>query len=229
MDDKALDTGRTCPVRHGVKSWRWRVTCWEPRASFRVQRALQAILGMEWSIPGTDATQLLTVWTDQVKDYEQQYSNKTVGGVRSSCNSRTHDERDLMAAEIQAAAVCQVRGERGQSAKDCWYHAIKGCEKGQRQGTRTKDEDDKRKGVCNNCEGGGESASNCLKERESSNASYSGGGDPLCLTYTDDQFQWITTMENWTCGGTVEHHRAFVRLWCCMSGAAVQDDSWLFL
>ena len=138
MDDKALDTGRTCPVRHGVKSWRWRVTCWEPRASFRVQRALQAILGMEWSIPGTDATQLLTVWTDQVKDHEQQYSNKTFGGFRSSCNSRTHDERDLMAAEIQAAAVCQVCGERGQCAKDCWYHAIKVCEKGQRQGTRTK-------------------------------------------------------------------------------------------
>ena len=100
-----------------------------------------------------------------------------------------------MAAEIQAAAVCQVCGERGQSAKDCWYHAIKECEKGQRQGTRTKDEDDKRKGVCNNCDGGGESASNCLKERESSKTSYSGGGDPLCLTYTDDQLQWITTME----------------------------------
>ena len=31
------------------------------------------------------------------------------------------------------------------------------------------------------------------------------------------------------CGGTVEHHFAFVGLWCCMSGAAVQDDSWLFL
>ena len=73
-----------------------------------------------------------------MKDYEQQYSNKTVGGVRSSCNSRTHDECDLMAAEIQAAAVCQVRGERGQSAKDCWYHAIKGCEKGQRKGLRTR-------------------------------------------------------------------------------------------
>ena len=34
----------------------------------------------------------------------------------------------------------------------------------------------------------------CRRERESSNASYSGGGDPHCLTYTDDQFHWITTM-----------------------------------
>ena len=108
MDDKALDIGRTCPVRHGVKRWRWRATCWEQRASFRVQRALQAILVVEWNIPGTDATQSLTVWTDQVKDCEQQNSNKTFGGFRSSCNPRTHDECDLMAAEIQAAVGCQV-------------------------------------------------------------------------------------------------------------------------
>ena len=132
MDDKALDTGRTCPVRDGVKRWRWMVTCWEPRAFFRVQRALQAILVMKWNIPGTDVTQLLTVWTDQVKDYEQQSSNKTFGGFRSSWNPRTHDECDLMAAEIQAAAVCQVCGERGQSAKDCWYQANKESEKGKK-------------------------------------------------------------------------------------------------
>ena len=90
MDDKTLDTGGTGPVRNGVKRWRWMVTCWEPRASFRV---------MEWKIPGTDATLLLTVWTDLVKDCEQQYSNKTFGGFRSSCNPRTHDECDLLKAE----------------------------------------------------------------------------------------------------------------------------------
>ena len=95
-----------------------------------------------------------------------------------------------MAAEIQAA-MC---GLREQSEKDCWYHAIKGSEQGRRKGTRTKDDDDKRKGICNKCDGVGDSASNCLKERESSNASYSGGGDLHCLTYTDDQFHWITTM-----------------------------------
>ena len=95
-----------------------------------------------------------------------------------------------MAVEMQAAAVCQVCGMRDQSAKDCWYHAIKGSEKGQRKGTRTKDDDDKRKGVCNRG-----SASNCPKEKKSSNASYSCGGDPHCSTYTDDQFHWITTME----------------------------------
>ena len=106
-------------------------TCWELRASFRFQRALQAILVMERNIPGTDAAHLLTVSTDQVKHYEQQYSNKTFGGFRSGCNPRTHDECDLMAAEISAAAICQVCGMRGQSAKDCWYHAIKWSAKGQ--------------------------------------------------------------------------------------------------
>ena len=131
LDDRTMDTGRIGPVRKGVKRWRWMATCWEPRASFRVHRALHVILVMEWNIPDTDATQLLTVWTDQVKDYEQQYSNKTFGGFRSSCDIGTHDECDLMAAEIQAAAVCQVCGLREQSEKDCWYHAIKGSEKGQ--------------------------------------------------------------------------------------------------
>ena len=89
-----VGTVRTCPVRHGANM----VTCWEPRASFRVQRALQAILVMKWNIPGTDVTQLLTVWTDQVKDYGQQNSNKTFGGFRSSWNPRTHDEQQLSAA-----------------------------------------------------------------------------------------------------------------------------------
>ena len=131
------------------------------------------------------------------------YRRDTV--AESLDRSRTNDEGDLMAAEIQAAAVCQ-EGERGQSAKDCWYQANSGSEKGekgkkdkkgQRKSTRTKDDDDKRKGVCNKCDGSGDFASKCLKERESSNASYSGGGDPYCLTYTDDQFHWITR----TCGG----------------------------
>ena len=80
---------------------------------------------MEWNIPDTDATQLLAVWTDQVKDNEHQYSNKTFVGFRSSCDPGTHDECDLMAAEIQAAAVCQVCGLREQSEEDCWYHTMK--------------------------------------------------------------------------------------------------------
>ena len=97
-------------------------TCWEPRASFRIQRTLQAILVMKCYIHSTDVTQLLTVRTDQVTDYEQQNSNKTFGECTSGWNPRTHDECDLMAAEIQAA-LC---GLREQSEKDCWYHAIKG-------------------------------------------------------------------------------------------------------
>ena len=68
--------------------------------------------------------------TDQVKDCKQQNSNKTFGECRSGWNPRKHDECDLMAAEIKAAAVCQVCGERGQSAKDYLCQANKGSEKG---------------------------------------------------------------------------------------------------
>ena len=206
MDDRVLDTGRTCPVRDGVKRWRWMATCWGPRAFFRVQRALQAILVMTWYIPGTDASQLLTVWTDQVKYYEQQDSNKTFGEYRSSWNLRTHDELGLMTAEIPAVSVCHVSGKRGQSAKDCWYQANKGSEKskkgkkdkkGQRKSKRTKDADNKKRGVDNNYNVTSHFALNWprRKKRESHNASYSGGGDLHCATNTDDQFQWITMLE----------------------------------
>ena len=206
MDDNALDTGRTCPVRDGVKKWRWMATCWAPRAFFRVQKALQAILVLDRNIPGTDVTQLLTVRTDEVKDHEQQNSNKTFGGFRSSWNPRTHDDCDLVAAEIQAAAVCQVYGKRGQSAKDYWYQANKRSEKGkkdkkdkkgQRKSTRTKDADNKKRGADNNRNVASPFAFFCprRKKRETHNARYSGGGDLHCLTYTDEQFQWITMLE----------------------------------
>ena len=102
-------------------------------------------------------------------------------------------------------------------------HAIKVSEKVQRKGTRTRDDDDKRKGVCSKFDGGGDSASNCLKEREreSSHTSYRCGGDPHCLTYTNDQFH-STTMEK--VGPVVEQLSTEHMLdsGCCMSGAAVQ-------
>ena len=115
------------------------VTCWETRAFFRVQRTLPAILVIKWNILGTDVTQVLTVWTDQVKDYKHQNSNKTSGKCRSSWNPTTHDECDLMGAEIQAADVCQVCGERGQSAKDYWYQANKGVREVRRARKTRKD------------------------------------------------------------------------------------------
>ena len=59
MHDRTMDTGRTGPVRDGATRWRWMVTRREPRAFFRVQRTLQAILGMTCYITDTDATQLL--------------------------------------------------------------------------------------------------------------------------------------------------------------------------
>ena len=84
------------------------------------------MLVVTWYIPVAEVTQLLTVWVDQVNDYEQQNSNKTLGECKSSWHPRTHDESDLMAAGIQAAAVCQVCGERRKSTKDYWYQDNKG-------------------------------------------------------------------------------------------------------
>ena len=176
------------------------------RSILQNSKSAASDLVMKWDIPGIDVTELLKVWTDQVKDCEQQNSNKTLGGFRSSCNPRTHDVCDLMAAEIQAAAVCQVCGERGQSAKDCWYQANKEREKGkkgkkdkkgQRKSTRTKDADNKKRGVDKNCDVASHFALNWQrrKKREYLNASYSGGLDLHCLTYTDDLFQWITMLE----------------------------------
>ena len=127
--------------------------------------------GLKWNIPGTDVTQLLTVWTDQVKDYKQQKSNKTFGECRSSWNPRVHDECGLMAAEIQTVSVSHVSGKRGQSAKDYWYQTNKGSEKGKKgkkvkNGQRTKDTDNKKRGACNNCKVVGHFASNCPEEEE---------------------------------------------------------------
>ena len=187
LGEKALDTGRTRPLRDGVTRWRWTVTCWEPRAFFRVQRTLQAILVMTCYIPGTDVTQLMTVWTDHVKDYKQQNSNKTFGECRK--------------LSVRCAA-------KEDSLQNYWYQANKGSEKGkkgmkekkgQRKSTRTKDTDNKKKGACNNCKVVGHFALNCSrkKRREPHNESYSGGGDRYCLKYTDDRFQWITMLKKW--------------------------------
>ena len=63
IDDKTMDNGRTVPVSNGLKRWRSMATCWEPKASFNVQKALHVIL--LWNTtPDTDATQLLAVWAD---------------------------------------------------------------------------------------------------------------------------------------------------------------------
>ena len=44
LGDKALDIGRTRPVRDGATRWRWMVTCWETRAFFRVRRCKRSWL-----------------------------------------------------------------------------------------------------------------------------------------------------------------------------------------
>ena len=111
-----------------------------------------------------------------------------------------------MTAEIQAAAVCQVRGERGQSAKDYWYQANKGVRKVRRARKTRKDSGkaQERRTLTTRREEPTTIATwlvifalNCprRKKRESHTASYSGGGGLHCLTHTADQFQWITMLE----------------------------------
>ena len=217
LGDKALDTGRTRPVRDGVTRCRWMVTCWETRAFFRVQRTLQAILVIKWNIPGTDVTQSLTVWTDQVKDYKQQNSNETFGECRSSWNSRTHGECDVMAAEIQAAAICQVCGESGQSAKDYGYQANNGSvkgkkgkkdKKGQRKSTIIKDTDNKKKGACNNCNVFGHFALNCprRKKRATQCKLRRWRRSALLEVHRRSIPGDYDAGKSWTGGGTIERH-----------------------
>ena len=81
-DDEALDSDRIRPATNGMKMWRWMVTRWEPIVIFPLQRVRQTIRVMQWNVSGTDVTQLPTAWTDQVKDHEQQSSNKTSDWIR---------------------------------------------------------------------------------------------------------------------------------------------------
>ena len=94
-----------------------------------------------------------------------------------------------MTAEIQAAAVCQVCGERSQSAKDYWYQANKGNEKGkngkkdkkgQRKSTRTKDTDNKKKGACKNCKVVGHFALNCPRRKRESHTMQATAVEVIC-------------------------------------------------
>ena len=87
---EAMDTGRTRPVRDGVKRWRWMVTCWEPRAFFRVQSKSDASdpgceIEHPWYRRDTVADSL-----DRPSERPRatENSNKTFGGFRSSCESK---------------------------------------------------------------------------------------------------------------------------------------------
>ena len=165
-------------------------------------------------------------------------------------SSKAYDKYDLMAAEIRTVAmarttwsgptpmdlsilakdaVCHVRGKKGHFARDCWYQANKGSgkgkkgkkgKKGQGTGTNPKEADNKKKEACHNCDEVGHFARNCPKKKELNNASSSGGGDMHCLTYTDDQSQWIMTLAQ--VGPVVERSNDIGFL----MGSGVACDAW---
>ena len=95
----------------------------------------------------------------------------------------------------------------------------------------------RRKNACHNCNEVGQFARNCRKKKESNNASSSCGGDLHCLTYTDDQSQWIMMLAQ--VGLVVERSNDIEFLvysgtachaWPCWTTAGRQlDDSWFFL
>ena len=90
-------------------------------------------------------------------------------------------------------AVCHVCSKQGHVAKDCWYKTKKEGGKGQkgkksqRKGTKPKDGDIEKKNACEV----GHFVRECAEKKETNNASSGGGVDVHCLTYTDDQSQWI--------------------------------------
>ena len=79
-----------------------------------------------------------------------------------------------------------------------------------------KDQTARRVGQPSSLEGKAKPQSPWRRKRESHNASYIGGGDLHCLTYTDDQSQWITMLEK---VGPVVEQSNMTELWM-ESGAA---------
>ena len=98
---------------------------WEPkvvRSSFR--GLLQAILFPRWGTPGSDVTQVLTVWEKQVLDYEQQGGDTISDAIKLGVllrhvpddalrehlllHSQSYDKYSLMAADIRSVAMART-------------------------------------------------------------------------------------------------------------------------
>ena len=94
---------------------------------------------------------------------------------------------------------------------------------------RSKNGDTKKKGACHNCNKVGHFAPECPKKKETNNASSSGGSDVHCLTYTDDQSQWIIMLpEVGHIREQSDNTKFLVDSGGGMPSVAVQGETWFF-
>ena len=123
-DTEALDIVQNSLVSKGMEVWRRMVARWEPKVPSRFRGMRQAILFPKWDIPGSDVTQLVTAWENQVQDYEQQSGDKISDAIKLGVvlhhlpdtslrdhlllNSRMYDTYALMAAEVRAVVMART-------------------------------------------------------------------------------------------------------------------------
>ena len=81
-EGEPFDIVRNTRVHHGLEAWRCVVQRWEPRVPARFRGMLQAVLFPRWDLPGLDATQAITSWEKQVRDYEQQSADKVSDAIK---------------------------------------------------------------------------------------------------------------------------------------------------
>ena len=123
-EGEPFDIVRNTRVHHGLEAWRCVVQRWEPRVPARFRGMLQAVLFPRWDLPGIDATQAITSWEKQVRDYEQQSADKVSDAIKMGVvlhhlpdqslrehlllNASRYDTYDKVAAEVRQVTMARA-------------------------------------------------------------------------------------------------------------------------